>query len=809
LRVSYQWLKEYVGVDLPPEELAERLTATGVAVERIEYPFQDLNGLLVGRILRVKEHPNADRLKVCEIEVGDRVLTVVSGAPNLAEGIYVPVAPTGTVLPGGQVVQEVDFRGVRSEGMVCSPAELGLGDAPEDRAGIMILPESVSTGQTLMEALDLDDAVLVLELTPNYAAHCQSMVGVAREVAALGGLTVHLPGVKLEEKPEPAADLIEIEVQAPDLCPRYTARVIDGVKVKPSPGWMQRRLRAAGIRPINNIVDVTNYVMIEYGQPLHAFDYERLRNRKILVRRARPGEKLVTLDGVERELGQDDLVIADAERAIGLAGIMGGENTEVTEETTTILLESAHFNRQAIARTSRRLGLRTEASIRFEKGVDPEGTVLAADRAAYLYQVLGVGQVLKGAVDIYPRPVLPARVKLRPDWVNEILGLQLSGDEIRQALARLGFEVQGAGRGEFTVIVPTWRADVEREVDLVEEVARMYGYDRIPTTLPVGPMGRRQRDQWSIFIERIRRVVVAAGLQEIVTYSFIDPSSYRRLRLDARTGAAEQSWVRLSNPLTEDQSVMRTTLLPSMLNTLAYNYSRGNEDLAFYEVGTVYLADEGGEDGLPREGVRLVVAAAGRTAPAHWLEKPARADFYYLKGIWEVLARDLGLHEVEFEPSDHAVFHPTRQAVIQVQGQQVGVLGEVHPGVVEDCNLPERTVVMEVDLDVLVGLADFGRKHRALPRFPATTRDLSVMVPEDVPAARITRAIQEGGGELLERVVLFDVYRGSPVPEGYRSLAFSMVYRAGDRTLTDEEVDQVHDRVRQKLENEFRVRLRS
>ncbi len=819
MRVPYRWLKEYVDVGLGPEELAAALTGQGLAVEAVERRGAAFRGVVTGRVLEVAPHPNADRLKVCLVDTGGaEPRQIVCGAPNVAAGQTVPVALPGAELPGGVRIGRARLRGVESDGMICSARELGLPD-PTEGAGIMVLPGEHPPGRDLGEALGLDEAVLVLDLTPNYATHCQSLLGVAREVAALTGGAVRVPEVRVVEAPPAAAELVEVAIEDPDLCPRYVARVIEGVRVGPSPEWLQRRLEAAGMRPINNVVDVTNYVMLETGQPLHAFDLARLRapagaaaggRKRIVVRRARPGERLLTLDGVERGLAAEDLVIADGVGPVALAGVMGGADSEIRAETTAVLLESAAFHNLTVRRTARRLGIASEAAARFEKWVDPEGCRAAADRACALLAELAGGVVLEGAVDVYPRPAAPRLVRARPARINALLGTDLPAEEMAGIFRRLGFEVRPeAADGEMTVVIPTRRPDIEGEHDLAEEVARLYGYDRVPVTLPRSPAAPAPLARARRLAEEVRRLCLAAGLHEVMTYSFHDPALFDRLGLPA--GDGRRRAIPLANPLTADQGVLRTSLLPLLLEVAATNVRRRQEDVAIFEVGRVYLARSLPLAELPEERLALAALATGRVRPNGWWGTGEEADFFYLKGVAEALLERLGVDEVAFRRAQPPGYHPGRTAEIALvgTGEVLGVVGEVHPQVASAWDLPGRVVALELDAERLFELARPVHAYRPLPRYPAVSRDLAVAVRAEVPAERVRQTIVTAAGPLLESVRLFDLYAGPGVPAGWRSLAYSLVYRAADRTLTDAKVEEVHDRVRRALVEELGAELRS
>ncbi|HAG07320.1 MAG: Phenylalanine--tRNA ligase beta subunit, partial [Clostridia bacterium 62_21] len=620
MRVSLKWLQEFVDIPVTVTELADRLTMAGLAVDAVEEPWREITGVVTGRVKDVARHPHADRLLVCRVDVGrGEDLAIVTGATNMREGDIVPVALEGARLVGGATIKRSKLRGIVSQGMMCAADELGVG---EDHSGILILPPGTPVGVDVKEYLGLDDVILELDLTPN-RGDCLSILGVAREVAAILGQPLRNP-FRAEAGQPLTTDRVCVDIEDPGLCRRYVARLATNVKIGPSPLWMQRRLHAAGIRPISNVVDITNYVMLELGQPLHAFDYDTLAGGRIIVRRARPGETLVTLDRAERRLAPEMLVIADAENAVAVAGVMGGLATEVTETTTNILLESAWFDPSSIRRTSRQLGLRSEASLRFEKGVDLEGCLRAANRAMELIESTGAGEAVPGAVDQYPEKHVPRTVILRPERVGQILGTEVAANEIESILDRLGFRVR-KGPDAFLVQVPSYRVDIHREIDLIEEVARLHGYDRVPETLPFGnttPAGRRRHQA---LFDRIRDIMVACGLTEAITYSFLSPVAFDRLRLP--TNDPLRRTLRLANPLSEDQSIMRTTLLPGLLETLVRNYQRQIPSGALFEIGRVFVPVAGEQ--LPEERTHLGMALMGET-PRGWNQPARPLDFFYL-----------------------------------------------------------------------------------------------------------------------------------------------------------------------------------
>ncbi|WP_041458769.1 phenylalanine--tRNA ligase subunit beta [Ammonifex degensii] len=792
MRVPLSWLREFVPVDLDePQALAERLTAVGVAVDTVEPFGMGIEGVVTARLLEVSPHPNADRLRICQADTGSEVYEVVTGADNVFPGAVVPLALVGARLANGQVIKKARFRGVTSNGMLCSEEELGL---EERSAGIMILPPDTPIGEDIRKLLGLPDWVLNLDLTPN-RGDCLSIFGVAREVASIYGVELKEPPVL--EKGEAGEEEIEVEIEAPELCGRYLARLFKEVKIGPSPLWMQTRLRAAGMRPINNVVDVTNYVMLELGQPLHAFDYTTIRGKRIVVRRARPGEELVLLDGSLLRLGPENLVIADAERAVALAGIMGGRDTEIKDDTTTVLLEAARFDPLNIRRTAKSFGLRTEASLRFERGVDIEGVRRAADRTAYLVEKIGAGRALSLVVDRYVAKRLYRTILVRPEKVEAILGTSFPYREVADKLRRLGFQLEESEEG-WRVYVPSFRHDVALEEDMVEEIARVYGYDRIPTTLPEGETTPGKQPAERAFVRRLKSLLTGFGLSEVITYSFINPRDLQRLGVELEA-------LKLRNPLSEEQAVLRTTLLPGLVGVLARNAAHRVKGLSVFEVGRVFLP---GSNTLPDERLMLGLAAMG-TSPRHWLTpSPIPYDFFYLKGVVEALCRALGIKGVSFVPLDsHPALHPGRAARLEVGGQELGFLGELHPRLQEDYDLPARAVVAELAVAALFAQAK-PPAFRPLPRYPGVARDLSFVVRQEIPVAVVEAKIREAAGKLLKELELFDVYVGPHLPPGTRSLAFGLFFQAEDRTLTEEEVNERVEKIVRRLREDLGAELR-
>lgn len=803
MQVPVFWLRELTGALPEAEELARGLTMAGLPVEGIKVFGEGVRGVLAGRILELSSLAGSEHLRVCRVDVGQpSPLTVVTGAPNVGVGQTVPVAPPGATLAGGRVIGTAEFRGVVSAGMLLSANELGISEMEGE--GIMILPEPLAPGTDLAGPLHLGERILELELTAN-RSDCLSMLGVAREVSAIFGTPLQMPAVEAPAGKEKAEDLASVVVLDPEGCPRYVARVLLGARVGPSPLWMQQRLRASGLRPISNLVDVTNYVMLELGQPLHAFDLDRLTDRRIVVRRAAPGETLVTLDAAERLLDPTDLVIADAERPVAVAGVMGGVGSEISLETSRILLESACFNPTMVRRTAKRLGMRSEASSRFEKGVDPELQSVAASRAAFLMAEVAGASVASGSIDFYPVPVLPRRIQLRAARVNQLLGTTLPVQEIAGYLGRLdGVTLTEDGPGSFTVTVPTYRRDLEREADLVEEVARLLGYDAIPPTIRPGYSVEPPKTPERILEDRVRATLVASGLFEVTTSSLVAKDAWRGWRLpeDSPLGRT----VDLMLALSEAQAVLRTSLLPSLGEVLKRNLSRRLTDVRIFELGRAYRPR--GEGELPAEPRLVAGLLTGRITPAAWWSAPRSADFFDAKGVVEAVLAAVGVVSYEFRPAVWPPLHPGRTAELWVDGERAGLVGELHPEVQEALDAPERVAVFEIDLGVLGRAEQVPLVFRPLPRFPAVTRDLAFVLPSTVAARTVEETVREAADALLDEVRLFDVYTGANLPEGHRSLAFALSFRSAERTLTDDEVDAVLERVVHRLEHELGAQLR-
>ncbi|MCI8336785.1 MAG: phenylalanine--tRNA ligase subunit beta [Peptococcaceae bacterium] len=798
--ISYKWLKDYVDIDLSPAEFAEKMTMAGIIIEHIEYPSDGIEQVVVGEILSVEAHPQADKLKVLQVNVGDKVLQIATGAPNVAVGQKVPVALPGAKLPSGKEIQAADFRGVASCGMLCSADELNIDHSEEGKAGIMILPSDVAVGKDIIEVLGLDDAIMDMELTPN-RSDCMSVWNTAKEAAAVLGVKARDIDISFTENKEDIKDYVTISVEDPDLCKRYTAKLVKNVKIGPSPLWMQEYLRCCGMRPINNIVDIANFVMLELGQPLHTFDYQTLAGKQIIVRRAKQGEKIITLDDQERTCHRDNLLICDGERPVCIAGVMGGQNTEVTERTTDILIEAAHFDPVSVRKTSREVGVRSESSARFEKGVDLQRLPAAANRCAQLLAKYCGGEIVGGFYDSNPAELLQTKVLLRPARINQILGTDFSVDDILSTMERLDFPYVEVADG-YEVTVPFYRQDVTREEDLAEEVARLLGYDKIPVTLPQGKTTEGKLTPWQKFVDDVLDTSVALGLREIKTYDFISPKEWDRLLLPE--DSFYRNVVKIQNPLNEEQSIMRTTLVPGVLNIAALNHSRSNSNVNLFECGATFIPT--GEQ-LPREPMMFTGLVMGKTAEG-WQEKAVVKDYFYLKGMVEQFFAYWGITDWQVAASDkYAFMHPGQCAEIFIAGELVGFMGQVHPLVAKNYQLPQA-FLFELDLTIIFRHLPIAFAYHPFSKHPAMVRDLALIVDNKITASQVEAVIWAHGGEYLRQVALFDVYAGSQLAEGTHSLAYTLSFQAIDKTLVDQQVNDSVASILSALEAELGVKLR-
>ncbi|MGI6070805.1 MAG: phenylalanine--tRNA ligase subunit beta [Blautia sp.] len=805
MNTSLSWIKKYVpDLDVTAQEYTDAMTLSGTKVEGYQKLDADLENIIIGQIEKIEKHPDADKLVVCQVNIGAETVQIVTGAPNVEEGQKVPVVldggrvaggHDGKMTPGGIRIKKGKLRGVESCGMMCSIEELGstremYPEAPEN--GIYIFPEDAVVGESAIRALGLNDVIFEYEITSN-RVDCYSVIGIAREAAATFQKEFHPPVVQETGNEENAADYIKVTVENPELCPRYCARVVKNVKIGPSPKWMQRCLASNGIRPINNLVDITNYVMEEYGQPMHAYDLASIEGQEIIVRCANKGEKFVTLDGQEREMDDSVLMICDGAKPVGIAGIMGGENSMITDEVQTVLFEAACFNGTNIRLSSKKIGLRTDASGKFEKGLDPNNAKAAIDRACQLMEELGAGEVVGGTVDVCSQTKEPVRVAFEPDKINALLGTDLSKEEMLGYLARVELAYDEKTN---EIVAPTFRHDIFCTADIAEEVARFYGYDKIPTTLPKGE-ATTGKLTFKLRIEQVARDIAEyCGFSQGMVYSFESPKVFDKLRLpadDSHRGA-----ITISNPLGEDFSIMRTTSMNGMLVSLATNYNRRNKNVRLYELGNVYLPKSLPLTELPDERMKFTLGMYGD------------GDFFTMKGVCEEFFEKVGMKaKVDYRPEGGYPFlHPGRQADIYYEGAKIGYLGEVHPIVADTYGIGEKAYVAVIDIPTVLEFATFNHKYTGIAKYPATTRDISMVVPKGVLAGQIESMIAQRGGKNLESYQLFDIYEGSQIKEGYKSMAYSIVFRAKDKTLEEAEVSAAMKKILNGLES-LGIELRS
>ncbi|CEH35757.1 phenylalanine--tRNA ligase subunit beta [Romboutsia lituseburensis] len=793
--VPVKWLRDYVNIDKETQEFADMMTMTGSKVEAVEFYGKETNGVEVCKILEIEQHPDADRLKVTKVEVANgEVLQIVTNATNIKVGDYVPVARIGAVLPGDFKIKKGKLRGVLSEGMFCGAEELTIPDQyveEHKKDGIYILDhqDSFELGMDVRDVLGINDALIEFEITSN-RPDCRSIIGIAREAAVTLGTDLKFPEIKVNGSDEEMQ--FEIDIQT-DLCKRYCGKVVKDVKVGPSPYWMQRRLIEAGMRPINNIVDITNYVMLELGQPLHAFDLDDIKYNKMIVKLAEEGEKFTTLDGVERTLTSDMLVIGNQDKTLDLAGIMGGENSEIKNETASIFLEGASFAKENIRATSKKLGLRTEASSRFEKGIDVNLTEMAVNRACQLIEELGCGTVLNGMLDYYPTKEEVQKVTVNPQRINKLLGVNVSMDQFINILERLEFKCNLISSDKLELEVPSFRLDITEDADILEEIARIYGYENIPAADLEGNATAGVKTENQKFMDKIKENSIACGLNEILTYSFVSPRGVDKINLPEND--EKRSFVKIMNPLGEETSVMRTTLIPNMLNVLATNVSHKVEEAYAFECGNTFTP----QNGLPVETKKYCIGMYGK-----------EVDFFSLKGIVETILNNVGLkgYEIESETTN-STFHPGRCAKVVYNNICVGTFGELHPDVIENYNLGQRVYVAEINADLVFENITLVKRYSALPKYPSTSRDIALIVKDEVFVKQIEDIIKANASDILESYKLFDVYKGSQIEEGHKSIAYSITYRSAEKTLTDEDVAKVHDKILSELSEKLNANLRS
>ncbi len=811
MQVSITWLKDYIDFQETPEELADKLTMAGIPVENVIRADAGLDKVITGRIEKLVKHPDSDHLQICTMNVGEKEpVQIVTGAPNVAEGQVVPVAMLGAHLPNGLKISKSKLRGVVSMGMLCSADELKLDleNLPEEqKTGIYILPSETPVGVPAKDVLGLDEVVLEFELTAN-RGDCFSVFGLVREIAVLTGNTPHWPDICTQEDADSeAADMLTVRIEAKDLCSRFSARVLKNVKIGPSPAWIQKRLAGAGIRSINNVVDVTNFVMVELGQPMHAYDYDAIEGHSLTARRAVAGEELHTLDDSSRKAKGNELVIADARKAAGLAGVMGGLETEVTEQTTTVALEAASFNGPSIRRTSRACGLHSEASGRFERGVDVSKTPRALNRAAQLLQDMGACKICKGIVDVYPNPAEPVRVPFTAEQINRRLGTQLSGATMKDILESLDFAVEALSDGSYIADVPSWRNDVTYMEDLSEEVARIHGFDNIKATLMGGEVMQGEQSEQQLFVDAIKNVLCSLGMSEELSFSFTHPAMFDKLNVPSDSPLRQA--IPIMNPLTDEYPLVRTTLLSSIFENTVRNFSRKNEDIRLFEVAPVFYPKALPVTEQPIEVLKLAGILTGRRAPVGWNQDKENVDFFDAKGIVEELFAQLRIAKYTVEAGEHYAMHPGKTAVFKKGRDILATVGEVHPAVAENLGITKKMYIFEMDIATLMRYKASHFTYASLPKYPAISRDLAMLVDENVQAADIERMIAKNAGKYFQRVDLFDVYTGKQIKAGKKSLAFTMQFQAANKTLTDEEADTAFQNIVEAVAKAYDAELRA
>lgn len=788
----YRWLRDYVDMDIAPDELMKKLIMTGCQVEGYKELGADIKNVVVGKILTISKHPDADKLSVCSVDIGEDPLQIVCGAKNIFEGALVPVAKIGAHLPGGLNISKSKLRGVFSCGMLCSGRELGLSAAEypgADVDGIMILKGDYALGTELREILGLSDTIFEIEVGAN-RPDCLSVLGIARECAAALQKSIKTPEISYKENGGNISEYVKVKVDASDLCERYVARAIRNVKIGPSPKWLSDRLKSAGVRSINNIVDITNFVMLEMGQPMHAFDHKDIRGAEIIVRRASEGENITTLDSKERALTHDMLLICDAEGPIGIAGVMGGENSEIKDDTTTVIFESAKFKQGNVRRTSRALGLSTESGMRFSKGVDTAGCKTAMDRALQLVEMLGAGEIVYGEIDILSADLTPREITVNADRINSRLGTSIETDVMAGLLKRvfIGTEIKG---NDLVCTVPSFRGDISYPEDISEEVARMYGYDNIPLVSMTGEIKRGLITSYEKSIDRIRTLLIGLGYNECLTYSFAAASDIDKLGLPE--GDKMRNMVKILNPLGDEQGYMRTTPLPEMLRVIATNVNKKAQNIKLFETGRIYLPQE--SDVLPEEQRYVCIAVCGD-------------EFLSLKGTVENLLDTFGVKKAKYVAEGAAYFHPGRKASVYSGSAKLGEIGEIHPDVADKFGISKRVCIAQLSIESICGVADETKKYEPLPKFPSVERDIALTVDASVSAGDLLDCIEKNAGQYFESAALFDVYTGGQLGEGKKSLAFTIVFRARDRTLLDEEANSARDTVTAAAAKQFGAKIR-
>lgn len=808
MQVSYNLLKEYVDIDLSAEELAKRLTINGIILERMENISTEIEKVVVGRITAIHHHPENKKLSVCQVDIKEETLQIICGAKNMKVSDRVAAALDGARLPQIGIIKSKKIKNLLSSGMLCSASELGIeqGISP----GILILEEDAVLGEDIRKIIEFDDTIFDFEIHSN-RPDLMSIIGIAREVAVITDNKLRTPEIKIKEKDERIEKYITVNIEAEDLCPRYAGRVIKDIKIEESPLWLKWKLRLLGARPINNIVDITNFVMMETGQPLHAFDLDLVKGKTIIVRKSRPGETICTLDDVERQLPSNSLVIADTEGAIALAGIMGGKYSEIDQNTKNVFLESAYFNSVNNRRSTAKFGIRTEASNRFEKGIDKEVQIYALDRAADLISKIAMGKISLGKIDTNEKLYQPCKINLRIKRVNRILGQLLDKDEsktknkIINILDKLEFKVV-EDKGEYIeVIPPSFRGDVEREIDIIEEIARIYGYDKIKPTLFNTTIVQEGKNFRFRVIDQVRETLIGCGLNEVITYSFVSPDIFDRIRIPERHKL--RNTIKIKDPMTRDHSLMRTSLISSLLEVIKWNTNRQAELVKIFEAGKIYLPYTDKPNSLPNE--KLIIAGAiNKTGRGDIWEKSLSLDIFDIKGIIKTVFQGLKVGNWEVAPGNHPAFHPLRNGKIIIRGEEVGVFGEIHPEVINNYRIPGKVNLFEIDFENLLPNVPSDIKFSVLPKYPSVQRDLALIVKEEILSADIIKTIKSIDEKLIKKVTLFDIFKGKQIGDGYKSLAYSVVFQAEDRTLIDQEVENTYKKIREQLITKFSAKIR-
>lgn len=808
MQVSYNLLKEYVDIDLSAEELAKRLTINGIILERMENISTEIEKVVVGRITAIHHHPENKKLSVCQVDIKEETLQIICGAKNMKVSDKVAAALDGARLPQIGIIKSKKIKNLLSSGMLCSASELGI--EPGISPGILILEEDAVLGEDIRKIIEFDDTIFDFEIHSN-RPDLMSIIGIAREVAVITDNKLRAPEIKIKEKDERIEKDITVNIEAEDLCPRYAGRVIKDIKIEESPLWLKWKLRLLGARPINNIVDITNFVMMETGQPLHAFDLDLVKGKTIIVRKSRPGETICTLDDVERQLPSNSLVIADTEGAIALAGIMGGKYSEIDQNTKNVFLESAYFNSVNNRRSTAKFGIRTEASNRFEKGIDKEVQIYALDRAADLISKIAMGKISLGKIDTNEKLYQPCKINLRIKRVNRILGQLLDKDEsktknkIINILDKLEFKVV-EDKGEYIeVIPPSFRGDVEREIDIIEEIARIYGYDKIKPTLFNTTIVQEGKNFRFRVIDQVRETLIGCGLNEVITYSFVSPDIFDRIRIPERHKL--RNTIKIKDPMTRDHSLMRTSLISSLLEVIKWNTNRQAELVKIFEAGKIYLPYTDKPNSLPNE--KLIIAGAiNKTGRGDIWEKSLSLDIFDIKGIIETVFQGLKVGNWEVAPGNHPAFHPLRNGKIIIRGEEVGVFGEIHPEVINNYRIPGKVNLFEIDFENLLPNVPSDIKFSVLPKYPSVQRDLALIVKEEILSADIIKTIKSIDEKLIKKVTLFDIFKGKQIGDGYKSLAYSVVFQAEDRTLIDQEVENTYKKIREQLITKFSAKIR-